>query len=143
MFCRKCGEKIDGDSKFCTSCGEKTIDHEPNVSETQNIGKWSWGAAAITFWYALSMKFKNLWMYLVILIGIRALDNSQNISLSVIGLLLYITIFVYMGLNGRKLAWENRKWKSLDQFLKTQRVWDVCGIIVFILTVLVGFAGVE
>lgn len=25
IFCRKCGKKIDADSKFCVNCGEKTI----------------------------------------------------------------------------------------------------------------------
>jgi len=45
MFCRKCGKKIDEDSKFCTDCGEKmhhsddqtTVESEALIADPQKI----------------------------------------------------------------------------------------------------------
>ncbi len=37
MFCRKCGNKIDADSKFCTSCGEEvTVQTETQTNKVSN-----------------------------------------------------------------------------------------------------------
>jgi len=147
MHCHECGKKIDEDSKFCEFCGTPlksskivTEDKKEKV-DMPKIGKWSWGGAAITFWYALYMNFGWGWALLLLFImgAIRALQsNSETVWL---GLILYITMFLYIGFNARKWAWQKRKWVCLDQFLDTQRAWDVWGIIVFILTIFVAFAG--
>jgi len=34
MYCRKCGNKIDIDSKFCPNCGEKVIESAPIEQQT-------------------------------------------------------------------------------------------------------------
>lgn len=37
MYCRKCGNKIDEDSKFCTHCGEQT--HEATSSLVNEVAE--------------------------------------------------------------------------------------------------------
>lgn len=146
MHCNECGKKTDEDSKFCEFCGAPlkkitNTDSKKEKEDTPDIGKWSWGGATITFWYAIYMNFGCGWalLLLVLMGGIKALENnSQTVWL---GLILYTVMFFYMGFNARKWAWKTRKWVCLDQFLDTQRAWDAWGIVVFILTIIIGFVG--
>ncbi len=41
MFCRKCGNKIDSDSKFCTGCGEKVIVGTVDISNSTKTNESS------------------------------------------------------------------------------------------------------
>lgn len=137
MFCRKCGKKIDEDSKFCEFCGlpikKDGVRHTPDSEEKTNIGRWSWGGAVISFWYAVYMGFGCGWVILILfLVGVqKAMVESTDTALA--GLALYLIMFFYLGLNSRKWAWKNRKWDNLEQFLATQRAWDIWGIVLFVL----------
>lgn len=48
MYCKNCGEKIDGDNKFCSNCGEKieldendeNVNNDNLPNDSQNKSKW-------------------------------------------------------------------------------------------------------
>ena len=54
--------------------------------------------------------------------------------LSGIGALVLAIVF---GINGRKWAWENRIWNSVEDFESTQGTWDKVGLVLFILSLVV------
>lgn len=61
---------------------------------------------------------------------------------TVLGLLMFVpfvnlAIPFVMGAKGNRWAWENRKWQSVDQFKKVQRIWSWVGLGVWV--ALVGF----
>ena len=60
-----------------------------------------------------------------------------------IGLLCFIpyvgfAVSVYLGFKGNELAWKNGKWESIEQFKSTQKSWAIAGLIVAILSLLLG-----
>lgn len=147
MYCIECGKKIDKDSKFCEFCGtlvrkgKLTAGSRNEQADNPNIGRWSWGGAAITFWYVISMRFGIWWVLLTVALLITASSLTQNSGTSWLGILLYLAIFLYVGFNARKWSWHTRKWDNLEQFLQTQRAWDIWGIIICVLGLLIGLFG--
>lgn len=137
MFCKECGSEIYNSSKFCTHCGMETSHGKEKVRV--DLGHWSWGGAVFWFWYSAGMKFRWWWFVLLFVLAgvVRALEEGQETA--IIGLVLYLLVFVYLGINSRKWAWKTRKWDSITHFLATQRVWDIWGIITFIIFNLVAF----
>ena len=43
MYCYKCGEKLDDDARFCTSCGTK-VEEEPQAGEAPAVKEKPWPA---------------------------------------------------------------------------------------------------
>lgn len=147
MHCIECGKKIDEDSKFCEHCGTSVrkgklpVGSKNEQSDNPNIGRWSWGGAAITFWYVISMRFGFWWVLLTAGLLIAASTLEQSSETVWLGILLYLAIFFYVGFNARKWSWRTRKWDSLEQFLRTQRVWDIWGIVICALILLIRLFG--
>lgn len=80
------------------------------------IKGWNWGAFLITPFWCIRNK---LW----------------------IGLLSYLPavgIFVsfYFGKTGNELAWQNRRWHSIQEFKSEQRNWTIAGLIILPLQIL-------
>jgi hypothetical protein len=48
-----------------------------------------------------------------------------------------IVVCIYLGIQGRELAWRNKRWESLEHFNRVQKNWSVWAF-VFIL----GIAGI-
>jgi len=38
-------------------------------------------------------------------------------------------ISIYLGIKGRELAWQNKRWDSVEHFNSVQRRWSVWGLI--------------
>lgn len=134
LICGKCHKKVDKDSQFCTYCGSSINKETADDGTPTGIGKWSWGAAILCFLYAINMGF-GAWVAILILLltGVENYLTSQVAQPeNSIGLVIMIISTIYFGFNGRKIAWKKRKWESLSQFQKTQRVWDIWGIIFFV-----------
>lgn len=147
MYCTSCGKKIDDHSNFCEFCGKPTNNKKEATdskkehkaqADIPNIGHFSWGGAFITFWYAIYMKFRFWWVLLIVLELLieRGLSSSANTAIA--GLIQFLVVSIFIGFNARKWAWKTRKWDSLEQFLVTQRAWDMWGVVVFILIIVVG-----
>jgi hypothetical protein len=44
---------------------------------------------------------------------------------------------IYLGVKGRELAWQNKRWESVEHFNSVQRRWSIWGLIL-----IVGIAGI-
>lgn len=129
MYCENCGKKINNSaSKFCGECGNK-INGEENIHEIKEVditktNKWSWGAFFLNWIYLIGMQEK--WWIIVI----AFICNSIPI--------LNIVSIIYFGLEGRRIAWRQRKWRSFNQYLEAQKKWDIWGIVIFIIEIIIG-----
>jgi len=71
---------------------------------------WGWGAFLLSWIWALGNK-------------------------TYIGLLAFIPyigflVAIYLGVKGRELAWQNKRWESLEEFNRVQRRWSAWGAVV-------------
>jgi len=134
MYCTQCGGKITDDAKYCDNCGKPTSKTEVKLEhQSVKIGRWSWGAFGLTWIYLVSMKYKWWWLFLIIMLFTNGMSRSDDITTSWIGIIISLTIMIVLGIEGRKMAYRNRHWDSDEQFLQAQRIWDIWGIIFFIL----------
>lgn len=76
---------------------------------------WSWGAFLLSF----------IWGF------------GNNTPISVLSLVPYagFGMNIYLGMKGRELAWKNKRWKSVEHFNRVQRLWSVCGVVLFVATI--------
>lgn len=81
--------------------------------------KWNWGAFGL---YPIWGFFNGCWWGILVSLFLGYLFPVPNIV---------------FGIYGTRWAWENRKWNSLPDFMKTQSDWAVWGIIVFCMNILV------
>jgi heme/copper-type cytochrome/quinol oxidase subunit 2 len=80
-----------------------------NSDVPSEIQTWNWGAFFLN----------ALW----------GLFNGTYIALlSVIPVVGILMAFV-LGFKGNEWAWQNKRWKSIEQFQRVQKLWALCGII--------------
>lgn len=140
MYCSQCGEKIATDEKYCSNCGKPTTRTEEKLEhQSDKIGRWSWGAFGLSWIYLSSMKYKWWWAFLILMGITNGLSKSSDIALSWIGIIIQLAIMIVLGIEGRKIAYENRKWESREHFLKVQRIWDIWGVVFTVLIFIVYF----
>ena len=84
------------------------------------IKKWNWGAFFLSWIWGLG-------------------NNVFIALLSLIPGLNLIMIFV-LGSKGNEWAWQNKRWKSIEDFLRIQKRWALCGISILIIFGLLGIA---
>ncbi len=74
------------------------------------IQGWNWGAFLLNWIWAI---FNKTWIGLLCLIP-------------------YLGIFmlVYLGIYGNKLAWQNKRWASIEEFQRIQKLWAIAGLLV-------------
>lgn len=89
----------------------------PDTSEL-NLSKWNWGAFSL---YPIWGLFNGCWWGLLIGIFLGCFWPIPNI------------IF---GVCGTRWAWENKTWRSAEDFMGTQHSWDIAGIIIFVIQML-------
>lgn len=89
------------------------------------IVRWSWGAF-----------FLN---------GIWGLGNRTYFALLAFIPILNIMMMIVLGFQGRKLAWKNKDWESIEHFEAVQRKWDIAGFValaVYLFYVIKGFISI-
>jgi hypothetical protein len=86
----------------------------------REIIRWNWGAF-----------FLN-WIW-----GIR---NKTYIAFLCIIPVMGFVMMIVLGMKGNEWAWQNKRWESVEQFQREQKIWSKWGIILakilFILAVL-------
>ncbi len=97
---------------------------------------FSWGAFTLNWiWGVGNGAYIALWFYVIGILG-----GILSALIPVLGILIYLVIAlifcIWLGINGNKFAWQNRKWKSINEFQKVQKTWATIGIIVFIVSIL-------
>lgn len=92
--------------------GENTSGMGKGVALPDGVKGWSWGAFLLNWIWAIGNK---TWIGLLCLIP-------------------YIgfVVSIYLGIKGRELAWQNKRWDSLEHFNRVQRQWSKWGLIIFI-----------
>lgn len=96
---------------------ENTSGQGKSASAPVEIKGWNWGAFFLPLIWGIGNK---VW----------------------IGLLAIIPIFwpimmIVLGAKGNKWAWKNKKWESVEHFKKTQKIWAIVGLIIFIIPILI------
>ena len=79
----------------------------PVPSELQG---WNWGAFLLTWLWGIG---NRVWLALLALIPIP---------------LVGLAIAILLGVKGNEWAWQCKKWDSIDQFRRRQRIWIYWGI---------------
>ncbi len=85
--------------------------------------KWNWGAFGLNWLWAMSMK---------------------NWKLAILCFLPFFSIGMpfYLGFNGHKIAWQSRRFDSIDHFFTVQRVWTKWGLCYVITITMLAIADV-
>lgn len=79
------------------------------------IRGWNWGAFWFTWLWAVNHR---TWIGLIALVSMFSRVPGLQF-LSAISLI----IGIILGIKGNEWAWQNRRWESVEQFRRTQRVW--------------------
>jgi hypothetical protein len=116
-------------------------------------GGWNWGAAFLTFFWTISHR---VWWPLYVMLGqvltyggiigiwmYGVTSNNPTALILIIPLYLLILgtgifMFVFMGIRGNSLGWQNRVFSSVAHFRNVQRVWATWVLWLFIVSLLLG-----
>lgn len=94
------------------------IDNGPMPEE---IKGWNWGAFLLSWIWAIG---HNVW------IGLIALIPYAGFVMAIV-----------LGVKGSEWAWQNRAFSSVEEYKTIQKAWTKWGIIVFIVSVVLGIVG--
>ena len=127
-FCPKCGKEVSEGFMFCPECGqrlkiEETAENTSGQGESaavpEEVKGWNWGAFALTWIWGI---FSKVWLAFLMFIPVPLFGLAWAIVL---------------GIKGNEWAWRNKKWDSIEQFKDTQRSWNIAGIVVFAVSIVV------
>jgi hypothetical protein len=114
------------DPKLTTPTTQSSPSFSQNVpsAELEHSG-WSWGAAMLNATYLIAIKkYKYLLLYLLFLVPF-------------VGFMGMIVMFVYLGLRGRKLAYESSMFKNKGEVDGFMRAVDHVGKVMFFISLIV------
>ena len=84
----------------------------------EELKGWNWGAFLLNWIWAIG---HNVW------IGLLALIPYVGIVMAIV-----------LGIKGNEWAWQNRQFSSVEQYKEVQKAWTKWGIIVLIISVVIG-----
>jgi hypothetical protein len=125
-FCPNCGKEVGEGDSFCPGCGqrlkvevtpENTSGQGESVIVPEEVKGWSWGAFILT------------WIW--------GVCNGVLISLLCLIPIFGIAWAFVLGVKGNEWAWRNKKWDSIEHFKNTQRGWNIAGIVLFAISMVV------
>jgi hypothetical protein len=109
--------------QYTSHLGTRT-NHAPNTSGQgqgvdipPGVAGWSWGALLANCIWGIA---NNTWVALLT---------------AVPGLGFFVAI--YLGVNGRELAWRNKRWDNLEHFNRVQRLWSIWALVICCVLVVV------
>jgi len=85
--------------------GQGKVDYYP-----EGVQGWSWGAFFLSWIWALG---NRTW------IGLLALVPYVGFVMAIL-----------LGIYGRKWAWQNKRWESVEHFQTVQRKWSFWGVLI-------------
>lgn len=94
------------------SSGENTSGQGSSAVVPEEVKGWSWGGFSLTWIWGI---FNGVWLSLLALIVPWPVMN------------------VVLGVKGRELAWQSKRWDSVEQFKAAQHKWSIAGIILGVL----------
>jgi hypothetical protein len=81
------------------------------------LRNWNWGAFFFTWVWGIA---NNVWISLLVFLPF-----------------VVFLIPIYLGINGNRLAWKNRHFRSIEDFISIQRKWAIWGFVIFGLSILI------
>jgi hypothetical protein len=82
----------------------------PSAIVPPELQGWNWGACLLTWVWGIGNK---VWLALIALIPIP---------------LVGLVMAIILGIKGNEWAWQSKKWDSIEQFQRKQRIWLYWGI---------------
>lgn len=98
------------------SSGENTSGQGSSAVVPEEVKGWSWGGFSLTWIWGI---FNGVWLSLLALVVPWPVMN------------------IVLGVKGRELAWQSKRWGSVEQFNDTQRKWTIAGIILGVLGIVI------
>jgi ribosomal protein L7/L12 len=92
---------------------------EKIMEEPRSLKRWSWGAFLLNVIWGIRYNVDLAFLTLVPIVG--------------------LVIPFILGAKGNTWAWQNREWKSVDQFEKAQSNWAMWGLVVWFFIAVVLF----
>ena len=105
-------------SEAPTNSGQNTSGMGSGSEVPHGVDGWGWGPFFLTWIWGI---FNGVWISLIVLIPIGPIG---------------IIMAIVLGINGRKWAWQKKKWASVEQFNETQHNWSRAGVFIGILYLL-------
>ena len=107
-------------SEIPPNSGQNTSGMGSGSEVPPGVDGWGWGPFFLTWIWGV---FNGVWVSLIALIPIGPIG---------------IIMAIVLGINGRKWAWQNKKWESVEHFNKTQRKWSIAGLLLIVGAFLLG-----
>ncbi len=102
-----------------TPSGENTSGQGSVSVVPEEVKGWSWGAFFFNWVWGIA---NNVWLALLCFVPFVSL----------------VMPFV-LGFEGKKWAWQAKRWDSIEHFKKTQRTWDIVAIVLVVSLLVIGF----
>ncbi len=105
-------------TNFVLETDENNSGGGKSIVPPPGIAGWGWGPFLWNWIWAI---FNKTWIGLICLIP----------YVNLVGI-------IYLGLKGRELAWQNKRWESVEHFQRVQRAWSMRGLIVIVFVFVLG-----
>lgn len=101
---------------------EGNIIHSLNDVPSEIVG-WNWGAFLLPGFWCLT---NHVWIGLIAWIDLSVVTFGMG----------WLMTGIMLGIKGNEWAWKSRKWKSVAEFRKHQRIWTLISLLL-ILSILI------
>lgn len=123
VFCRACAKELHDSAPTCVQCGAPQTPAAKQAAVPDGVRGWSWGAFLLNWIWAIG---NRTW------IGLLALVPYVGFGVA-----------IWLGFQGREMAWKNAEWRDLEHFNRVQREWTkwsliIMGVMILAIILLVG-----
>lgn len=112
---------VPGGEQVLTGTSPRPSGTQSPLSEEAQIEvelvKWNWGAFLLTWVWGIFNGVMRAFMVLIPFYGLYE--------------------WVMLGKNGNRLAWETKRWQTIEEFHKSQRKWAIWGWVVAVILILI------
>jgi len=113
VFCRGCAKELHESAPSCVHCGapQALTASKAQGAVPDGVRGWSWGAFLLGWIWAIG---NRTWIGLLCLVPYVGFG-----------------VAIWLGIQGREMAWKNGNWDSVEHFNRVQRSWSQWGIGLF------------
>ena len=97
--------------------GANTSGQGSAAAVPEEVKGWSWGGFLLTWIWGIG-------------------NNVMIALLALVGPISFI-MAIYLGIKGRELAWQSKRWDSVEHFNRSQRNWGIAGLFIAAIPVLI------
>jgi len=94
---------------------------DASVTLPEEIHGWNWGAFLLPGFWCLT---NQVW------IGLIAWTDVSMVTLPVTWGMTWPIMAVILGVKGNEWAWKSRRWNTIKQFKRHQRLWAIAGFLI-------------